>query len=297
MDNDKELKSLISLLDDPDKTVYKAVEKKLLLKGSKIVSDLEKTWEQSKDVIIHQRIKTIIDLIQHEEAINYLKEWNNTGDLNLLKGAWLVARYQYPKLKLEDIETEINTIVEDLKAELNNNLTPLKQIKVMNHILYDVHHFLRNNRELYTPQNSFINEVLETRRGNSITLAIIYLIVGQWSGIKLTGVNLPKNFIIAYQNKKSENRKFNNDNDVLFYINPFNRGAVLGRKEIDYFLKQQQIIPKKSFFVPCDNQTIIQRLVHNLIYSYKQLGYDNKVDEIQKMAQIFGEMDSLHYEQ
>jgi hypothetical protein len=98
------------------------------------------------------------------------------------------------------------------------------------------------------------------------------------------GVNLPKNFVVAYKNEYSESS--HPQDQVLFYINPFNKGAILGKKEIDYFIKQQQLKPQKSYYLPCSNIEIVLRLINNLVYSYDKLGYPDKIEELNQIYRL-----------
>ncbi|MCG8582478.1 MAG: transglutaminase-like domain-containing protein, partial [Bacteroidales bacterium] len=77
---------------------------------------------------------------------------------------------------------------------------------------------------------------------------------------------------------------------VLFYINPINKGAVLGRKEIEYFIKQQKLQPKEEYFLPCDNVTIIRRMLNNLSFGYDSKGEEGKRAEIQKILALFDDI-------
>jgi hypothetical protein len=70
------------------------------------------------------------------------------------------------------------------------------------------------------------------------------------------------------------------DDDVLFYINPFSRGTIFNRKEIEQFLAELKLEPRASFFEPCDNIAIVKRIITNLIYAYEKSGYPDKVEEL-----------------
>src|SRR3989339_436209 len=96
-----------------------------------------------------------------------------------------------------------------------------------------------------------------------------------------------KIFILAYKEEISALFAFEEESEaVLFYINPSNKGAVFGRKEIDYFLKQQKLSPEKSFYVPCSNAEIIIRLINNLIASYEKLSYNDKVSDLEEILTV-----------
>jgi hypothetical protein len=81
-----------------------------------------------------------------------------------------------------------------------------------------------------------------------------------------------------------------NEEDILFYINPFSRGAVFTKKEIDAFLKQLNLDPDPVFYRPCSNLDIVKRLLQNLIYSYEKLGYPSKKEELQNLYNAISDL-------
>ena len=269
--NREEIQALLQLLDDPNVEVNQTVSTRILEQGPIILPDLEAAWEGSMDPMHQDRIINLIQEIQTQHNHNQLQKWVRTEQNDLMKGVFLISRYQYPDLEMKELEISLDRIKKDVWLELNNNLTALEKVRILNHIIYDVHGFTKNTKNFYSPQNSFINQVLETGKGNPISLAVVYSIIAQQLNLPIFGVNLPKNFILAYKDVLVEE-------DILFYINPYNRGAVLGRREIEYFLKQQKIEPQESHFRPCSNLEILVRVLHNLINAYHKSGYREKAD-------------------
>ncbi len=275
----EEIQALLQLLDDPNQVVNQTVTTRILEQGPTILPDLEAAWEGSMDPLHQDRIINLIQEIQTHYNHNELLKWVQTGQNDLLRGVFLISRYQYPDLEIKELEISLNRIIKDVWLELNNNLTALEKVRILNHIIYDVHGFTKNTKNFYSPQNSFINQVLETGKGNPITLAVVYIIIAQRLNLPVFGVNLPKNFILAYRDQLVTGLAFDQrEEDILFYINPYNRGAVLGRKEIEYFLKQQKIEARESHFQPCSNLEIVVRILHNLINAYHKSGYREKAD-------------------
>jgi regulator of sirC expression with transglutaminase-like and TPR domain len=275
----EEIQALLQLLDDPNAEVNQTVTTRILEQGPIILPDLEAAWEGSMDPTHQERIINLIQEIQTQYNHNQLQKWVRTGQNDLLKGVFLISRYQYPDLEMKELEISLDRIIKDIWLELNNNLTALEKVRILNHIIYDVHGFTKNTKNFYSPQNSFINQVLETGKGNPISLAVIYSIIAQRLNLPIFGVNLPKNFILAYKDELVVGSGFDEvAEDILFYINPYNRGAVLGKREIEYFLKQQKIEPQESHFRPCSNLEMIARILHNLINAYHKSGYREKAD-------------------
>ena len=279
---DKELLAMIKQLEDPDEDVSGMVTRKLLEMGREAIPGLEATWENTINPDIQTRIENIIHIIQFKELKKELSEWKESGGESLLYGAYLVARYQYPDLYFSEIEAQVEKLRKEVWIELHDGLTAREKIRVINHIFFAIHKFSGNTSNFYSPGNSFINQVLETGKGNPISLSLLYAIVAQSLDMPVFGVNLPLNYVLAYKDDD-----FKDDpNGILFYINPYNKGAVLSRREIDFFLYEQKLEPRKEYYTPCTNITTIERLIRNLVFSYEKMGYPEKIEQVNELLTI-----------
>jgi len=289
MEPESKIQALIQLLDDPDRRVYESVSKSIMDFGPDVIPELEKAWEYALNEFQQQRIENLIQEIQSINFQDSLSIWQKSKHPNLLEGTYLIAKFQYPDLSFERIEMEIETISKDVWLELNENLTALEKTRILNYILFDTYKFSGNYSNFYAPQNNFLNTVLETRKGNPESLGIIYSIIGQRLGLPIYGVNLPRNFILAYvDNPHPPHEKDSNVQDqILFYINPFRKGSVLNRTDIEQFIKSQNLSFRPSFLQPCSHQDIVERLIHNLIYSYGKSGQVEKVKKYKKLLKLF----------
>jgi len=284
-----ELNALISLLDDPDEGVFSQIKTKIVSLGSDVIPVLENAWEHSFNPLLQTRIENIIHSIQFQKIAEDLRLWSLTPQNNLLEGALLVAQYQYPDLDIVKLNKQLEQIKHDVWLELSDNLTALEKTKVINHILFDVHLLSSNTSNYYAPQNNYINNVLESKKGNPLSLSIIYAVVAQSLGISIYGVNLPEHFVLAYKDESEFTQHYtspsgnSNKTRILFYINPFSRGAVFSRREIDSFIKQLKVEPKAEYYNTCTNVDIVKRLINNLINSYQKLGYPDKSAELESL--------------
>lgn len=282
-----DIDSLISLLDDPDSEIYKAVSEKIITQGITIVPQLEKAWEISENEFVQNRLENLIQTIQFKSTEDALALWINSGTQDLLEGTHLIARFQYPELTFSSIEKEIEKYRRDAWLEMNDNLTALEKVKIINHILFDIHNFGPNVTNFFSPNNQYINLLFETKKGGPILLSIFYATIAQRLGLPIHCVNLPKNFVLAYKDRFYPITESSDERDsILFYINPFNRGSVFGRKEIDVFLQQQKIDPKPEYYLPCSNRTAIAQLMFNLVFAYEKQSNYKKAEDIKKLLKI-----------
>lgn len=287
--NEKEVESLIKLLDDPDAEISKHVEEKLLSYGNDVISYLEDAWSQSLDVILQERIENLVHKIQFSNVKRDLELWYISGAFDLLQGMLIINKYQYPDLDEQKIINQLEDIKRDIWMQMLYEMSPVEKVKLINHILYETHGFSGNTTNHQDPQNSYLSQVLESRKGNQILLAVIYSIIAQKLDIPIYGVNLPQHFILAYVEESSDDGYSDFGSGILFYINAFNKGFLFGRKDVDSFLKQLNLKPANHFYEPCSNVEIVQRVIRNLISSYDKLSALDKVAELEELLAIFPE--------
>ncbi|HRX30580.1 MAG TPA: transglutaminase-like domain-containing protein [Tenuifilaceae bacterium] len=281
------LNSLLTLLDDPDTEVYYAVSEKIITQGISVIPVLEKVWENSENKLIQSRLENLIHSIQLSDVSSKLKNWINSPHQDLLQGTLIVNQLQYPNLSVSNIEKAIDEIRKNAWLEINDNLTALEKVKVINHVIYDVHKYSASISNFFAPANHFLSQLVETKKGGPIILSILYAIVAQQLGLPVECVNLPKNFVLAYKDRYAISEQVSNEqNGILFYINPFSNGSVFGRMEIENFLKQQKIEDKAEYYLPCSNQKAIGQLVFNIIYSFERQHNKKKVEDFKKILTI-----------
>jgi hypothetical protein len=294
--NPNEIHALISLLDDTDEEVVAHVTHKLLSYGEEILSVLEDRYLQETQPGLQVKIHQLIDQIHSGGLRENLISWAREGGLDLFEGIFMIARYRFPDLNKQYINNLIDKIKLDAWLELNQQLAPLDKVRILNYIFYDVHGFKGNTDDYHQPDNSYINRVLETKKGNPISLAIIYSIVAQRLNIPIFGVNLPQHFILAYKDdsliKGSTSFKGNvymdykEPGEVLFYINAFNKGAIFNKWNIDQFLKQLNVKPNPIYYEACPNVDIVMRVCRNLIYSYEKANDTIRVQGLQDILTL-----------
>ena len=279
------LAALINLLDEPDEGAFNLIREQILLLGMDAIGPLEKCLENRFEAVVEERIRSIILKLNQENLYVEFSNWLNIGSSDLLKGFILVTKTEYPSLDEEEIVIGIEQLKMDIWIELHDNLTALENVKVLNHMIFDIHHFEGNKTDITAPQNNFITTLLENKQGSALSLGILLIVLGQKLGLPLYGVNLPQHFILAYLTDTGIVNP--GENDVLFYINPFTRGTIFTRRDIDLFIGQMKIKPEKSFFAPCSNPVIIRRLIETLIFSYNQTGDTGKIENLETLLTAY----------
>lgn len=273
--SDKELQALVSLLDDPDREVHAHVWEKLIAQGPEVIPFLEKKWEESFSPEIQKEIEELVHQLQFALLKQRLMDWKASQDQDLLKGLWIINTYQYPDLEFHKLNAEMQQIYFEVWTAFQKELSPFEQVRTINSVLFNRLKFSANTKNFHSPGNSMLSNVLDTKKGNPISLCSIYILVAKRLGLPIFGVSLPNLFVMIYQSKENS-----------FYINAFNKGQTFTRKDIHTYLEQLKIEPLDRFFDPCSNLEIIQRFLRNLIYSFEKLGELDKVEELKTLLQL-----------
>ena len=277
--NEQQLKALVSLLEDDDREVLELVETEIRQQGRNIIPFLENEWEGAGlSTSVQRKIEELIHELQLKLMLERLTDWHNGGGLDLLEGLWIVATYQYPDLSLAKLRADLEQIYYETWLEFKADMHPIDQVRALNNVFYNKLKFGSNTKNFHSANNSMINVVLETRRGNPISLCCIYMLVAQKLNMPVYGVNLPNLFVLTYKQEAAQ-----------FYVNAFNRGLVFMRSDIDHYIAQLNLKNNDTFYQPCTTLDIMKRVLRNLTMAFEKTGDSDKVKEIEQMAAILNE--------
>ncbi len=288
--SEKEFKALITLLDDNDNEVYSHVSDKLFSLGVEGIPLLESAWETSENQVIQTRLEDLINKIQFSNVKDRLIKWIDKGGEDLLEGALLVSKFQYPDLDEFKVTQKVESISKNVWIELNPALSPLEEAHVINHVFFQLHGFFGHQRAQLDADLGYLNNLLDSKKGNSLSLSILYLILAQKNDLPIYGVNLPYHFIMAYSRKHLTDEELaanDQEKSVMFYINPLNKGIAFSRSEITHYLEQMKVKTHSKFFSPCNNLEIIKTLIYNQLSCYDQTGNTDKAHQLKELFDLF----------
>lgn len=286
--NDTKLDALITLLDDPDKSVFNLVLDELLKEDVSVVEKLEHIWETSLDELVQDRIEGIIQEIQLKDTKEKIKHWADQETLDLFEGFFLISRHQYPEIKIKAIQVQLEKIRKDVWLEFRSSLTAMEKISILNHIFYDHYKFDVDSFNPDSPQNCYLNRILETKKGNPVSIAILYTLVARRLELPVHYIDFQRNPLVGYFDKEIAHLAYGEGvgHSILFYINPSNKGAIIGPKEVDYIQHTSDEADQQKLTEPCPDRIIIKRLIERLIIGYEELGQLDKVNFLKEIAAI-----------
>ena len=261
MEESKEISALFKLIDDPDEEVFGAVSEKIIDIGKTIIPNLEYLWETTPNEQIQERIELIIHRLHYTDLTEDFRQWSLAGHHDLLVGALLVSKFQYPDLSTSTTLLEVEKIRRNIWLELNNYLTPLEQVRIVTGILYSYYN-LKGAEVAYADVNEFlIHKVLESKRGNQLSNGILYLILCDLLDIPVKAISVPRQFVLAYF-KPGYSSEQNEDyqSKIEFFIDP-SSGMVFTHKDVESYFKRISVPAVPSYFKPLSNKKVIQHLL------------------------------------
>lgn len=289
------INALVELLDDPDEVVVTHVQSKIVEQGEEVIPHLEKLQDKFlDDPQRSERIDQMIHNIQFEALKTALSKWIVSEDKNLLEGVFLVCKYQFPDLTVQQLNNKLLEIKQAVWLEINPKQTSFETIKVFNRIFFDHFDFKCSDVLQHTPFDYFMNSVLETREGSDSALGLIYSLVAQSLELPVYGVSVDqpnKTFLLAYLDKNNILELLDwgvHNNGVLFYISVSNKGIVVDPQRLEEAFKIKGLPISKDQFEPTPNTVLIRNYLTQISNSCENLPYFRyKLSELKELINLF----------
>lgn len=283
-----EIQALIALLDDSDPEVFDHVAARLLSYGPMVIDQLEDAYTSIPNPVMQERIEDIIHQIQFSSVLQDLRSWANQEHGELLTGWLIITRHQYPELDEDAIRTNIARIHKDIWIGINTYLSPLEQMNVVNQSVFSQYGFTTLQQQDDEQRFAYINNMLDAFKGNHFAIGLLYLTLCQQLDLPVYGVCLRTHLILArtkdYVTDFSQIRE--NRQDILFYINPYNKGLAFGEREIQTYVKRMQLNEDEKYFIPASNKVILAEYARHLMSFINKPADQYKKDDLQTLVDI-----------
>ncbi len=185
--------------------------------------------------------------------------------INLAEGALVIASEEYPGLDIGAYLVRLDEMGATLKRRLRADISPADTIVALNRFVFEENGFTGNSADYYDARNSFLNEVLDRKRGIPITLAIVYIEIGRRIGLPLQGISFPGHFLVKCPLREG-----------AVILDPYARGMSLGLDELRKRVKAlgsgteppDPVIA--NMLAAAGNKEILARMLRNLkaIYTH-----------------------------
>lgn len=267
--NEREYHALISLLDDDDVEIKRIVEDKILSIGKDISPILKEFSLEDASSELGMKCEQLARKIHFQEIDKELNKWFQQKEGLLLSAITLLAKVKYPYLDSKDISFQVEKIVQGLWLRTYSSQSTFEQIQLINQTL-----FTDREIEVLTLQASsdedqfFIHSILETQKSNAWGFCLLYIILAQAIDLPVYLAALPLNPILIVSKRwfdQSSLQQINLRQDILFCVNPLQKGITFSFNQIEDYLKKNNLDLTIDLFYPINNKKVIILTMENII--------------------------------
>jgi len=176
-------------------------------------------------------------------------------EIDVARAVLHIAATEYPALNFQYELVSLNALADGVSYRVVEEEDPLYKLNTISEYLFDELGFRGNREDYYDPRNSFLNQVMNRRLGNPITLSLVYIEIGQRLGIPLVGVGIPGHFLVKHLEVED------------IYVDPFNGGILLSQEECIQRVRDaahQGLEWNPKLMTPVTNREFVARMLRNL---------------------------------
>ena len=183
------------------------------------------------------------------------------ADVDLQRAALYLAGEACPDLDVDHYLRRMDEMAGDIKAMAGDSAEGETLARDLNRYLFDLKGFSGNTGDYYNPQNSFLNQVIDTGIGIPITLSVLYLGLAARLGMDCHGIGMPGHFLVKIE-------------DLDLYMDPFHGGQLLSAGDCRRLAEQMfgsSMEWDEHFLFPTPPKSILARMLNNLRVIYAQV--------------------------
>ncbi|MDR0763508.1 MAG: hypothetical protein LBF01_03315 [Bacteroidales bacterium] len=274
---DKELKALVSLLDEQNLQQYETIRSQVIEQGVKIIPFIEEELTlRAEDRLFVERCEEITNIIYAKRGVKDLQEWKNNGSENLMKGYFYFSRIFTPNMQWEEIEKSIKKMEIEMWLEINECMTVAEKINTVNLLFYKKWKFS------VVKYPTFISTVFSLFLGDTNSLALVYFHLMKKAGIPCDMLVLWHRLTLfpILSNKISSNG---------MCLNPMDGGLFLSNEFKKYGIKDTQLVFSENSAILSkyiESRNFSQMPGGNVVYSEF---YKNNIIDKDRFAKYFAD--------
>ena len=278
MKNDPELKSLIALFDDPDRVVREAVVKRLLERGEEAVDALKEISYSSPETV--DRNSLIINFLSQEIVLKRFEKYLSGADPLLTEGVFLVTKIVKPSAEESVMLSYVESRAEEITVEISESKTAVENIEIFNYIFFRRLGFDSTDNEISKEDSTLLDHVLKSRRGNPISVSVVYFILARRTGLPLYPLCFPGGFVPAYKDM---------DGRVLFYMNIFKHGEIFLEDRLKQYFEGISFEFNRDKLVLEGDRALVSIYAELIGYLYNTTEQEEGLVRVKRVLDMLGE--------
>lgn len=204
----------------------------------------------------------------------------------LFRAAFAIARHERPTADVRQAEKVVAELAGVVRRRVRSSDTEAR-LAHLHEVLFELVGLRGNAEDYYDPANSYLPDVLRTRRGLPITLVLVYKCVAEGVGLTVHGINAPGHFLAAVE--ASAVGRPNATNPSWMVVDPFFGGALLNEQDICRRVVEttgREMVPSSRWHTPATGRQWITRMLANLQAVFASTGRERDLFAMQELQAL-----------
>jgi regulator of sirC expression with transglutaminase-like and TPR domain len=176
---------------------------------------------------------------------------------SLLESAASLIVDAYPAANPAAVVAQVHAWGEHLTRRIAPDMGCVHRLRMLNHFFFEELGFAGNREHYDEADNSYLNRVIERRRGIPISLSLLYTEIGRALGLRLAGVAFPGHFLVRLDRSTGAS-----------IIDVFDSGRMLSESELQRRLQaafaDARARPLAVYLQPTPQRDVLLRWLSNL---------------------------------
>ena len=274
---ENEITAMASLLGDRSLKIRNRVSLSLEKNIDVARPILEGVLKEEQDPLVRERINLLLQLSATDDPAKHWAIMSDNLCFNLRDG--MVA------ISMLDVDMDVNRIellenitelADNWLDNLGKNMSDEEKVHDLMNYLFNPDAFIGNSEDYYSLDNCFMHRILKHKKGLPVTLCVLAVMLAEEAELPLLGIGLPLHFIVGH---------FQGSKGISFY-DCFDAGREVSSEECVNYLHSRGIFFHPQLLSPCDNKSILQRVLVNIKHIAQRKGYQNHVDSLDRIKDV-----------
>ncbi|MBI5202819.1 MAG: hypothetical protein HY925_14605 [Elusimicrobia bacterium] len=270
---EREMRSLVTLLDDEDPRSVALVETKILGLGDHAIPFLEEAHDRLGPQF-RVRLDGLLSEIRFRSLEAEFTRLSALPEPDLEEGVFLLARFGRPVLDPAPYRRWLDEVAASIRGSAPSD-EPYPVLHRLAVHLFQELGFKGNSARYYDPSNSFLDRVIDTKLGIPISLSVLVLLLAKRLGLPVEGAGLPGHYMVRVTLPAQ-----------IVFLDAFHQGRLLTQNQCRHFLLRSGYAFREEFLRPSGPRETLARMMRNLLSVYQRSGQSAQAEKLSTLVEL-----------
>ncbi|MFA6583074.1 MAG: transglutaminase family protein [Elusimicrobiaceae bacterium] len=268
---DNEIKALIALIANEDTLNAESLKTKL--------AEIVRRDPERIDTLIGENLNSAPGFVEQIVACarrNMLSAmfeniFKRNGEPDFEEGLFLISKFENPTLSLSEFTGKIDALADLTSKRVKDTKDLTGFLSAFSASLFAEQGFSIHPEGQAAPEYIYLSRVLETKRGTTLALSSLFILVAERLGIPSYGTHLPGMVFVQLHTPTGR-----------VFLAPGMQGKIIRKQDCLNYVRSRMIAWEDFFLDPADSTYMLALTLGNLIYFYNKGGDEEKTAHLKE---------------